>query len=222
MYGKTGMGKSRWTKRYLKGKRRVLIVDPQLEHEGEAFDDMEQMLDRAESYPTFRAKTEFVQDVPMVARIAMVVNDKRRFEKGHPELVLVIEEAQRSLPSGSQNLPDSVEDVIYRGRHNRVTLVTVSQRPSTVHIAARSQWTRLVIFRQSESADLKWLSDQTGEDEEDFKNLAPGEFFEFTNLGGIKATLPDQREVTPIQPTSSVARTSAVKQESGHDTEDTQ
>lgn len=199
VYGKTGMGKSRWTKRYLKTKRRVMVLDPMLEHEGEAFDDMEELLNRVESYPTFRVKSEFVQDAPMLGRIAMVVNDRRRFEgKKHPELVLAIEESQRSLPSGNTPLPQSIEDIIYRGRHARVTLVTISQRPSTVHIAARSQWTRLVVFKQSEGADLKWLSEQTGEHEEEFRSLNPGEFWEFTPFGGVRMMLPDQRDVTPL------------------------
>lgn len=216
VYGKTGMGKTRWTKRYLRTKQRVMIVDPMLEHEGEAFDDMTDLLDRVERYPTFRVKTEFVQDVPMMAKIAMVANDKKRFdEKRHPELVLAIEESQRSLPSGNSPLPSSIEDVIYRGRHARVSLVTISQRPSTVHIAARSQWTRLVVFKQTEGADLKWLSEQTGEYEDEFFNLKPGEFWEFSPQGGTRMMLPDQRAVTPIAKTGSLARTSARQSESG-------
>lgn len=199
IYGKTGMGKSRWTKRYLRKKKRVMVLDPMLEHDGEAFDDMEAMLDRIQEYPTFRVKSEFVQDVPMMARMAMVVNDKRRFQdKKHPELVLAIEESQRSLPSGNRPLPASIEDVIYRGRHARVTLVLISQRPSTVHIAARSQWTRLVVFKQTETADIDWLSEQTGHDPDDFFNLRPGEFWEFTPVGGLRMMLPDQRDATPL------------------------
>jgi DNA helicase HerA-like ATPase len=199
VYGKTGMGKSRWTKRYLADKKRVIISDPMLEHEGQAFDDIAELIDHVEEYPTFRVKSEFSEEVPLLAAVAMAANEKRRFEgQKHPELVLAIEESQRSMPSGAQKLHPAIENVIYRGRHHRVTLLTVSQRPSTVHIAARSQWTRLVVFHQTEGSDIKWLEEQTGEPKELFHELKPGEYFEFTPVGGERKILPDQRAVSPI------------------------
>lgn len=207
VYGKTGMGKSRWTKRYLKTKKRVMICDGMDEHEGEKFDDLADMLDHCERYPTFRVRSEWWHEAPMMAAIAMAVNDPKRHgadpddqkkKAKIPELVLAIEESQRALPSGAKPLPASIENALYRGRHHHVTLVAISQRPSTVHIGLRSQWTRLVVFHQTEGSDLHWLSQQTGEHEEEFSNLAPGEYWEFTPLGGERLMLPDQRDVTPL------------------------
>jgi hypothetical protein len=223
VYGKTGMGKSRWTKRYLATKNRVIISDPMLEHEGLAFDDVAELIDHVEQYPTFRVKNEWSQDVPVLAAIAMAVNDKRRFEdKKHPELVFAVEESQRSMPSGATKLHPAIENIIYRGRHHRVTLVTVSQRPSTVHIAARSQWTRLIVFHQTEGSDIKWLEEQTGEPKENFHALKPGEYFEFTPLGGERKILPDQRAAAPIARQSEHASTGPRNGRGMHDRKVTQ
>jgi len=35
------------------------------------------------------------------------------------------------------------------------------------------------VFKQTEGADLKWLSEQTGQHEDDFFDLKPGDFWEF-------------------------------------------
>jgi hypothetical protein len=220
VYGKTGMGKSRWTKRYLKTKKRVMICDGMDEHEGQKFEDLSEMLDHCEQYPTFRVRSEWWQDAPMMAAIAMSVNDPKRFGEGKkiPELVLAIEESQRALPAGAKPLPSSIENALYRGRHHHVTLVAISQRPSTVHIGLRSQWTRLVVFHQTEGADLNWLHQQTGEPEEAFSSLKPGEYFEFTPLGALRQMLPDQRAVTPLHSTGSLARPSS-HPESGEEKE---
>jgi len=221
VYGKTGMGKSRWTKRYLRSKKRVMICDGMDEHEGEKFEDLSDMLDYCSQYPTFRVRSEWWHDAPMMASIAMAVNDKKRFKEGkHPELVLAVEESQRALPSGAKPLPESIENALYRGRHHHVTLLLISQRPSTVHIGARSQWTRMIVFYQTEGADLNWLSQQTGESEEAFSSLRPGEFWEFTPVGALRQMLPDQRDVTPIRSsTGSLARPSRSGSESSGEQE---
>jgi hypothetical protein len=122
------------------------------EHQGEEFRNTDDMIDHLMEHRVFRVKTEALDEFPHICAIAYAA---RRCH-------LVVEESQRVLPSGHKDLPPSFKDVVYRGRHRRVSLVLISQRASTIHIAARSQWSRLIIFNQTEPADVGWLLDTTG------------------------------------------------------------
>jgi hypothetical protein len=184
--GKQGMGKTWWTRRYLRTRPRVIVLDPMREHDGVLFDDAAGLIRHVHTYHQgrFRVRSEWAHDGPTLAATAMVA--------GH--CTLVLEEAQRSLPARG-DLNPAIADVIYRGRGRPpknlpdVTLVLVSQRPATVHIAARSQWTRLVIFKQTEGADTRWLAEQTPLGER-AAALGPGEYFEVTPYSEEVKRLP--------------------------------
>lgn len=192
VFGKTGMGKSRWTRAYLKGQRRVMVVDPMREHDGILFEDLSELINHVQEYPTFRVRTEWPDEVNPIAAVAMAVNDPRRFEgKKIPELTFVVEESQRCIPVRGEMHP-AMSNVILRGRHHHVTLLAVAQRPTTVHIHARSQWTRMVVFHQSEGADTTWLEKQTEIPGEEFNRLKPGEYYDVTPLDTARMVLADQ------------------------------
>jgi len=152
VYGMTGMGKSRWTRAFLRSQSRVFIMDTQVEHEGLLFDDLGDMIDHVMRYKAFRCRTEYVPDFPLLCSVAFAAG----------RCWLVVEEAQRVLPASRKELPASFEDLVYRGRHKQVNLILVSQRPSTVHIAARSQWSRIITFKQTEPADVAWITSVSG------------------------------------------------------------
>ena len=152
--GKTGMGKTRWTRAYLRTLHRIILVDPMAEHEGQEFENTDAMIDHIMENRVFRVRTEAIDDFPMVCSIAYAAR----------RCCLVVEESQRVLPSGNKELPPSFTDIIYRGRHRRASLILISQRASTIHIAGRSQWTRLIIFNQTEPNDVAWLLNTTGFD----------------------------------------------------------
>ena len=199
VYGKTGMGKSRWTRRYLKSKQRVIIVDPMREHDGQLVEDLGEVIDTVEAYPTFRVRSEWSHETPVLASIAMAANDPRKWGGDGPEnimkipeLTFVVEEAQRAM-SPRSNLHPAIEQILLRGRHHRVTPLFISQRPSTVHIMARSQWTRLVVFHQTEGGDTRWLEEQSGINREEFSMLGPGEYFDISPTESSRLILPDQR-----------------------------
>src|SRR5262245_36695204 len=180
--GKTGTGETLWTRRYLRTRRRVIIQDPMLEYEGILFENTEDLLDYVEDHPTvYQVRTEFAEDAADLSAIAMAAGNCRHrgTPMQHPgcrDVCLVIDEAGRSLPDG-RNIDPAVADVIYRGRHRHVTLVNVTQRASTLHIAARSQWTRLITFWQTEDNDIKWLQNQAGS-KLDIQHLKPLEYFD--------------------------------------------
>jgi hypothetical protein len=190
--GKTGHGKTLWTRRYIFSRRRVIILDPMLEYEGILFDDTGKMLDFIEDqgqergHGYYQVRSEWAEDAPDLATIAMAAGHcvKQGKPMPHPkctDVCLVIDEAGRAIPSRT-TLDPAIEDTIYRGRHKHVTLVNVTQRASTLSIAARSQWTRLITFWQTEDADIKWIHSQAGS-KIPVEHLRPLEYFDITPIG---------------------------------------
>jgi DNA helicase HerA-like ATPase len=192
-FGKTGMGKTVWTQQYVRTLKRCIILDPLMEYRDAApFDDAAELIEHLERYRVFRVSMWDVMQFPLLCKIAKAVTD----------CTLVIEEAQRILPPHMELVPEFAE-LVYRGRHTRTSLVIVSQRATTVHIAARSQWTRLITFAQSESADVKWIQDVTGLDIEP-SSLPPLEYFDVTPRGyERKKLVVSRRRETISEPSPS-------------------
>lgn len=186
--GKTGHGKTYWTQRYIRDHKRVIILDPMLEYDGEMFEDPQKLIDYIEDKRVYQVRMEYAEDAGNLAKIAMAAagpcqhKGKPMPHRGCRDVTLVIDEAGRALPSGGKHIDPAIEDVIYRGRHFHVTLVNVTQRASTLSIAARSQWTRLISFWQTEDADVKWVQSQAGE-KLDLEHLRKLEYFDITPYG---------------------------------------
>lgn len=185
VYGMTGMGKTRWTRAYLNAIRepRIIVMDTQVEHDGILFADLGELIDHVMHYRTFRVRTEFVDDFPLLCSIAYAAGN----------CCLVVEETQRVLPASNREPPSSFLDIVYRGRHRRVSLIMVSQRPSTVHIAARSQWNRIICFRQTEPADVDWIESVAGVSIDPL-SLPQSAFYEITPTGCQKKVLDTSRK----------------------------
>jgi hypothetical protein len=171
VFGKTGMGKTQWARQYLKTIDRVLVLDPLEEyHECVFYDDLSDLIDHCNKYKIFRCGYNNLTDFPLLCRITKTI----------PETTLVIEEAQRVLPP-RKLLDENFTELIYRGRHYGSGLLMVAQRASTVDIAVRSQFTRLITFRQSESKDVDWICDCSGFDlADEILGLEPLEYFEIS------------------------------------------
>lgn len=177
VFGKTGMGKSNYLKTYLQTLKRVIILDPLDEYPAKEFENVEDMLSYIEANEKeFCVKSCNILDLEVMGEIVDSLND----------VTFIIEEAQRCLPASRQDLPDSLQRIIFLGRHFGRSLVIAAQRPSIVHIAARSQWTRIVTFNLTEVGDVKWLEGTSGydvENENDIRKLPVGEYFEITPGG---------------------------------------
>lgn len=172
VFGKTGMGKSQITKSLIRNYKRVIILDPLIEYiKSENFDDIESLIHFIENKKVFNASISDVTEFDTLSEIVKNIDNT----------LFVVEEAQRVIPSGATPLPDSFADLIFRGRHTRSNILIVAQRASTVNINARSQWTKLFIFNQSEPKDLAWIENTTGFDIRDYiRELQPLEYFEIT------------------------------------------
>src|SRR5882672_2183136 len=203
VYGMTGMGKTRWTRAFLRSQERVLVMDTQVEHDGILFNDLGDMIEHIMKYRTFRVRTEFVDDFPLLCSIAFAAG----------KCWLVIEETQRILPASRMEPPAAFLDVIYRGRHKQVNVLMVSQRPSTVHISARSQWSRIVTFRQTEPADVDWITNVSGFQAINPLTLPPSTYYEITPGGWSKKILADTKKT--LDKPSDIPDTEHVEQESG-------
>jgi DNA helicase HerA-like ATPase len=184
VFGKTGMGKSNYIKTYLSELKRVIILDPLDEYPAKEFQNPEEMLSHIEmNQKEFRVKSTNILHLEILGEIVDSLND----------VTFIIEEAQRCLPASRQELPDSLQRIIFLGRHFGRSLVIAAQRPSIVHIAARSQWTRIVTFNLTEVGDLRWLEGTSGydiENEYDIRKLPVGEYFEITPGGFEQKTAP--------------------------------
>lgn len=194
----TGMGKTRWSKRYLAPIQRQIILDIKAEHDGILFDDLGAMIDHIQNYATFKVRTYNPDDFEDLCKIAYAAGN----------CTLVIEEAEGVMPNSSQRPPNSFRDIIYRGRHERVSVLLISQRPSSVHISARSQWNRIITFRQTEPADVTWIESVCGF-EVDIRNLTQGEYLDITPWGYRKKSLdisgnsvimePEEAQIVPSE-----------------------
>jgi DNA helicase HerA-like ATPase len=186
IFGKTGMGKSNYIKGYLSELHRVIILDPLDEYPGKDYTDIGEMIDYLESLKPdepFKVKSTNILHLDAMGEIVDSIND----------VTFIIEEAQRCLPASRQELPDSLQRIIFLGRHFGRSLVIAAQRPSIVHIAARSQWTRIVTFNLTEVGDVKWLEGTSGydvENENDIRKLSVGDYFEITPGGFEKKRAP--------------------------------
>lgn len=173
VFGKTGMGKSNYLKGYLTTLRRAIVLDPLDEYPAVEIPDMETMFDHVTSNETFRVKSTNIMDLEIMGEMVDSI----------PDVTFIIEEAQRCLPPSRTDLPESIQRIIFQGRHFGRSLVIAAQRPSIVHIAARSQWTRICSFNLTEVNDVKWLEGTSGyslDDEPDIRKLTVGTYLEIT------------------------------------------
>jgi hypothetical protein len=187
VFGITGKGKTTWTRRMLAAQHRAVIMDPQGEYrEFTRYDDIDQCL-LAMDRPVFRVTH------PDPANFKWLCLGARAAGR----CWLVIEEAHFIMPSHEMP-PQEFKDVIYRGRHQEVSVLLVAQRPTTVHISARSQWSDLITFQQTERADVQWLESVTGQSLP-VQELERGEYLHIA-AGEVKRkvlTLPPLRATIP-------------------------
>lgn len=171
VFGQTGMGKTLWTRKYIRALKRVIILDPLSEYDGATtFEEFSDLVSHVESNNVFRVGYPNMTDFDRLCDLARCID----------QCTLVCEESQRIIPP-RMLLSESFEDLIYRGRHTRTSLILVAQRASTVNIAVRSQWSRMVTFRQTEPRDLSWIEDATGlEIEKEISGLDKWEYYDIT------------------------------------------
>lgn len=173
VFGKTGSGKTEWTRHYLANCHRVIIADAdQKGYPAIHFETLDDLVAYAEknSQPRnfFRVSyTPYEHEFPIFLDLARIISPVH----------LVLEEADR-LPDPGDCF--EYQEIIVRGRHTGTSLIAVSLYPYLMPKMLRSQATRIIAFRQHEPADIDWLRRVMGDDAHRLSNLGDHEFFDWT------------------------------------------
>lgn len=151
--GKTGFGKSLFSKLMTKNSKRFLVFDPLGSYENVTWlrpSDLYELYDNNDGQlgKKFRLGIFEFEALETFGLMAFVTGDN----------ILLIEEASQVFPKGCA-LPDWTNKLTFMGRHQSCSLLITAQRASSIPIDLRSQANRVVSFRQSEPNDLKWLSE---------------------------------------------------------------
>lgn len=151
--GVTGSGKTTWAKKYVAHESRLAVYD--IAHDFNVqYMSADDIADLPESKPDrFRVGVWIPEDAPLLAASAFLLGN----------CTLVLEELSTLFPTGAK-ITGPISEVVYLGRHRRVTLVCIAQRATSIPVAIRSQASRVVTFRQQEDDDVKALVGKIGKE----------------------------------------------------------
>lgn len=176
--GKTGFGKSLWSKIYLQGYQRKLVFDPMMTVEtfymkGEDLAaEVTENLDAYQRAPSFSFGIYEPSDVPIIGALAYAVGNN----------LLLLEECAMIWDKGTRQLEPWCHRLVFTGRHQRASLLLIAQRPVSIPIDFRSQANRVVTFQQHEGGDMGWLVDFFGRERvEEMPTLPKFECFDYHN-----------------------------------------
>lgn len=177
--GKTGYGKSTWLTKYLQGTERKFVFDPFRKFPAEYLTE-EELISRHESgafkeTPKFSIGTHVINDLSLIGSIAFL-NGNCSF---------VIEECGFAFFKG-ERIEEWLQEAIFLGRHQKLSLIFTAQRAASIPIELRSQAARFISFRQTEKNDVQWCRDYLGE--ENFQKLPTLQKFECLDSDGESVT----------------------------------
>lgn len=149
--GKTGYGKSTWTRQFLRKQKRILAYDPIHELDGATWLDANSLVEKYDTgalnyQREFRFATDDDSSLDAFGNIAFLSGD----------CILALEEASLIWRKG-ERIDGWSKSIIFVGRHRNVSLLVTAQRAASIPIELRSQATRIVSFAQHESDDLNWM-----------------------------------------------------------------
>ena len=147
--GRTGQGKSVWTRQFLKHKSRIFVFDPLMDVRAK-YGSQKDLLDIYDAGELVGGKIRLgissPDDVELLSAISFIAGDAW----------LVIEEASFLFPPGGR-APEWLREPIFLGRHRRLSILITAQRPTSIPVDLRSQASRIVCFSQHERRDTQWL-----------------------------------------------------------------
>ena len=150
--GKKGHGKSSLIKKRIKDLPRYVVFDPKMEYsKGTIFEDFGSFLMFMErNYKgRYHAVCRFGNDEEYIRAVDLIN------ETGNT--TAIIEELYFFLNVRSK--PDSFDRLFRYGRHERINIIAINQRASEIPRHFTSQADKIISFKQTEPADLKYLRD---------------------------------------------------------------
>lgn len=156
--GKTGQGKTVMRTRLTKPFKRLFVFDPVMQDETLEYYDTNSDLLRDDQDGKFASDQHFrvgVYDTGLLENLATI-----SYISG--DCLLVCEECSIAFDS-TVRLSPAFREIIFLGRHQRVSLIATAQRAVSVPIALRSQSHRCISFAQHEDRDIAWLRTYFGD-----------------------------------------------------------
>lgn len=154
--GRTGQGKSIWTRYFCKPFKRVFASDILQDFNAEyvSATQLIEMHDKHLLFPEndLRIATSNPEDLDLLGSIAFV----------YGKAWLVIEEAGFYFAAGSK-APTWMREAAFLGRHRELSILITAQRPTSIPTDLRSQASRIVCFNQLERNDVGWLDSYFGD-----------------------------------------------------------
>lgn len=180
--GKTGHGKSVWTRKFCASKPRLFVFDPLLDFPCEYLDEQKLIERYDDGYfdlgKSFQVGSGTLADLDLLGALAMLAGNS----------LLVVEECAIAFDKYSR-LEPWIRDLVFLGRHRDCGILVTAQRAASVPIDLRSQLSRLVTFAQSEGDDLSWLKPMLGQDVKDLPLLPPLECIDASNFEKSRYTI---------------------------------
>lgn len=174
--GKTGHGKSVWTRKFCESKQRLFVFDPLRDFPCDYLDEQELIRryddGQFDAGKSFKVGSGSLANLELLGALGMLAGNA----------MVVIEECAIAFDKYSK-IDDWLRDIVFLGRHRDCGVLVTAQRAASVPIDLRSQLSRLVTFAQSEGDDLSWLKPMLGKEAlGELPRLPPLECFDATNF----------------------------------------
>ncbi len=184
VYGRSGSGKTAWLKKYIRGKRRIIVFDPMDEYH-----EMKTRIVHSSRGSLEEVRAAVLDDptgfqiafVPAGGKEAEALNmisamlwegmagyraARRKWERAGakrpngsravPKVHLVVEEMNLSFKvHGGEDRAPAFADICSRGRRSGIEVAGCSQRVKEVNTRFRGNCSKVVVFAQADSLDTK-------------------------------------------------------------------
>ncbi len=181
--GKTGSGKTTWTRKFIQTQTRVIILDAGFgDYPVRECENLAELIDTVSTLDNGGAGFFRVCYTPRIGESGVVMDLARIIGN----CWIVLEEADR-LEDARHN--PEYDEIISRGRHYGVSILAVSLYPFKLPADLRRQATRVICYRMHEPRDLDYLSDILGEEVAKLPELEPFHFLDWrAGIGSIIST----------------------------------
>ncbi len=182
--GKTGSGKTTWTRRYLESLTRAIILDAGFgDYPVEESQSLEELVNTADRLNAGGRGFYRLSYTPRMGESPIVMDLSRVLQNTW----LIIEEADRM---DDPRINPEYDEIISRGRHYGVSILAVSLYPFKLPADLRRQATRIICYRMHEPRDLDYLDDIIGEDVAKLPDLQPFHYLDWrAGIGSEVKTL---------------------------------
>lgn len=178
--GGSGSGKSAWVKRQIKRARRLLVWDVNDEYEGVRVTSRRELLSAVRGNKTKSFNIRYVP--PVVTSEEFSFWCEVAFVAGN--LIAVAEEtADVTSPSKA---PPGWGKVVRRGRHQRLTVYGITQRPAESDKTIIGNATLIHCCMLKRAEDRKYMAREMGIEFGEVDSLQPLEWIEVTDSGQKK------------------------------------